>query len=549
VPGDPLPEPGQKPGEIGWRQWWLIAAGTCLATVGAVWGPWRTEALHNFFFWPPSGIALGLALLYGWRGYSATLAGLAAGLAWMLAPEKAAFYFVADAAIVTPGWLLVRRAWAWAGAGSPRYEPGVRFFCILFLLGGVIPCGATSPLAWYLVERYHFPQLGFYQGFLSWWLGGCLSMVVFTPAVLLLQPSFRAGGVRSRRSLLLTLAQIVACICLAMLVMERDGTHPVLMVTALIALGGSIAARCGPAGMILGNLALLAAAVVAQARVPGLQTEAFLAARLNFHTILLETMVVSLLIAGGFYDYRRADRVLHGMAGRLLTAQDGERRRISADLHDGASQLIAGAAMRLQAALARLGETEPPPASVRADMAAAAKGLSGAIREMRRTIAGLRPEILDRSPFAAVLAAFCARAGKHSGATIKFHDETPALGEQLSLPAREHLYRLVQEAVANALRHGQADTVNVTLAALPERPGWLAVRIADNGKGFDTGSAAAAHEPQPGRLHLGLHTMAERMRLIRGTLQIDSRPGHGTLITASVPPGTTPSMTPRKTNM
>jgi two-component system NarL family sensor kinase len=424
-----------------------------------------------------------------------------------------------------PGCLLVR----WGGPQSPHYVPGVRFVGALFLLGGVIPCGATAPLAWHFVVRHSFPLVDFHLGFLSWWLGGCISVVVFTPVVLLLQPSFRSEGFRSWKSMLLSLVQVGVCLYLAVLMMGRDERYLVLTITVLIVLGGLIAAWCKTTGGILANLVLLAVAVVAQSRFPELEVSSFSVARVNFHAILLEVITVALLIAGGFYDYRRANQILHGLAEHMLTAQEGERRRISADLHDGASQLIAGAAMRVQAALAAL-RTEHVPEPAIADMESAARELSGALKELRRTVAGLRPEALDRSRFADVLADFCAQAGRRSGASVVFRNEVRDSGEQLPIEAREHLFRLVQEAVGNALRHGQAELVRVTLAPVPARPDWLSVCIVDNGRGFDT----AAHE-RLDRLHLGLRTMAERARLMQGTLRIDSRPGRVTVVTARVP--------------
>ncbi|OAM91555.1 MASE1 domain-containing protein [Termitidicoccus mucosus] len=517
--------PGVDEARSGRRWWWAFCAGSFLMTAGSVWGQRETGVLHNFFFWPPSGMALGVALLHGWRAYAWTLAGGALGLLCMLAPGQAAFYFISDVMIVVPGCWLVRQSWP----QSPRYVPGVRFLSILFLMGGVIPCGVMAPLVWHFVMRHSFPLVDFHLGFLSWWLGGCISVVVFTPVMLLLQSSFRSEGFRSWRSMLLALAQIGACLYLSVLVLGRDEAHPILTMTVLIVLGGLIAAWGKTTGVILANLALLTVAVAAQSQFPELETASFSAARVYFHAILLESMTVSLLIAGGFYDYRRADQVLHGLAGHMLTVQESERRRISADLHDGASQLIAGAGMRVAAALAAL-RVAKVPAPVISDMESAARELSGALKELRRTVAGLRPEMLDRAKFADVVADFCAQAGRRFGASIIFRNEARACGEQLPIEIREHLFRLVQEAVSNAIQHGRAEQVRVTLAPAPGRPDWLEMRIADNGRGFDT----TAHERMD-RLHLGLRTMAERARLMQGTLRIDSQPGHGAVATARVP--------------
>ncbi len=486
---------------------------------------------HSLFFWPPGGIILAIFLLRGRRVFPGVLIGSFAGYLCGLDPLHSLLSASLGTAHAALGCTLIRRAWP----RGPRYIPSARFFAIMIVAGALIPSTLTAWPAWYFVEQYIHPGIGFRQGFLEWWLGDCISVIVFTPAVLLLRPSFRENGRRSTKSMLWALGQIALCLYVAWLVLTKGGPRPVMAITVLIVLGCAIALRCGVIGIIVANVALLVVAACVQAGFGGTAgTNLSLGQQTEFDAIIFEVTGICLLVAGGFYDYWRADRELHGVSSRVLKAQEIERRRLSSDLHDGVSQTIFAAIMRLRLASAgRQVGTEPAP-TPESEMNAVADDLSGALKDLRRTVAGLRPEMLDQSPFTHVLADYCAEVEGRSPADVLFSDETTGEAENLPLEVREHLFRLVQEAVSNALQHGKASFVQVTLSPSSRRPGWLRMRITDNGCGFDL----AVGETDD-RLHLGLRTMEERARMVGGALRIDSSPGRGTLVTVSVPLATT----------
>lgn len=511
---------------ISWRWHAGIALFFAVIVSGSLLARRLSGADYNFFFWPPGGIALGVLLLFGWRIFPAILAGDFFGFFIWQPTLQAGVYFCVAAVNSAIGYTLV--GWVWRH-GS-RYTPSVRFFAIMIVAGGLIPALISALPTWYFFEQYNYSQIGFSQGFMAWWLGDCISVIVFTPAVLLFRSSFREDGFRSFRSMLLTVVQIGLCLYVAGLVLGDNDPHPILAITILIVMGCMIALRCGVTGMILANVALLLVAVAVQTKLTGNPDINALEGQVNFDGIIFETTAICLLVAGGFHDYLRADQALHGVSARVLKAQEIERRRLSSDLHDGVSQVIVAAMMRMRAAAMGLRQERIDGEAVRSEVQTAANELSDVLKELRRTIAGLRPEMLDQAAFASVLADYCTQLAERFNVTISFLDETAGAAEQLSIEVREHLFRLLQEAMSNALQHGQPKEIEVSLVLMRRNPDLLRLRIEDHGKGFDT----QAHESKD-RLHIGLHTMQERTLLVNGTLQIESTLGHGTIVTVEVP--------------
>lgn len=480
---------------------------------------------HSLFFWPPTGIALAILLLRGRRMFPAIFIGNIAGLLWGFDLLHAFFSAAIATGHAVLGCTLIRRAW-------PRrhhYIPSARFFAIMMVAGALVPSSLTVWPSWYLLEQHVHTSIGASQGILEWWLGDCISITIFTPALLLFLPSFRENGWHSVKSMLWTFAQIALCLYVAWFVMTKGGPRPIMAITVLIVLGCVISLRCGVAGVIVANVALLVVATCIQAGF-GVSsgTNISLGMQTEFDAIIFEVTCICLLVAGGFYDYWRADREFHRVSARILQAQEIERRRLSANLHDGVSQTIFAAIMRLR--LAAAGGPSPERPAPTAEMEAVAEDLSKALKDLRRTTAGLRPEMLDQSPFAHVLADYCTEVEKRAAADILFSDETAGEADKLALNVREHLFRLVQEAISNATQHGKASLVRITFSQSKRKSGWLRLRIADNGGGFDQSA-----DEEDDRMHLGLRTMDERARVIGGSLRINSRPGYGTIVTVSVP--------------
>lgn len=151
---------------------------------------------------------------------------------------------------------------------------------------------------------------------------------------------------------------------------------------------------------------------------------------------------------------------------------------------------------------------------------------SQAIDEVRRITHGLRPYQLDRLGLTQAIRATVTRASENS--SILFASRTEDLDDLFEKDAEIHFYRIVQEAVTNVVKHSAATEAAVVIK---KRTTDVSLSIRDNGRGFNP------QQPYPQTLDLGygLSGIAERVRILGGTLTIQSRPGEGTTLMVEVP--------------
>ncbi|MGH7264633.1 MAG: sensor histidine kinase, partial [Candidatus Rokuibacteriota bacterium] len=151
-----------------------------------------------------------------------------------------------------------------------------------------------------------------------------------------------------------------------------------------------------------------------------------------------------------------------------------------------------------------------------------------ALDEVRRFARGLRPSALDELGLVAALEHSAAHHAEGGGITIAV--EGPSLDVSRLPPAVETaLYRIVQEALANAVTHGKPNTVHVVIR---REAGRVQAIVADDGRGFDVEAALKAHGAWT---RLGLHGMRERAGLLNGSVTIESTPGEGTTVYIDIP--------------
>ena len=195
-----------------------------------------------------------------------------------------------------------------------------------------------------------------------------------------------------------------------------------------------------------------------------------------------------------------------------------ERQRLARELHDSVSQALYGIALGTRSARSQL-EQHPDRVAERLDYVL--KLAEAAITEMRALIFELRPESLATEGLVVALSkqAAALRARHHLEVEAQLGDEP-----ELSLQAKEALYRIAQEALHNIVKHARAGLVTLTLEPAEDQ---VVLLVADDGMGFD---------PQgefPG--HLGLSSMRERAELLGGTFQICSATGEGTQVRVTLP--------------
>jgi two-component system, NarL family, sensor kinase len=232
-------------------------------------------------------------------------------------------------------------------------------------------------------------------------------------------------------------------------------------------------------------------------------------------------------VFAGALARQRAERTAHessehirDLAGRLMTSQEEERRRIARELHDGVNQELAALSIALSTLEAGL------PAETAPDRRQEIARLQGRTVEMAETIRHLtrelHPGILQYAGLAAALRTHCQEFERDRGLTVRLQadDDLGTVPADVALC----LYRVTQEALQNVARHAQASLVRVVVT----RDGTdLVLTIRDDGRGFDLAQRRGQG--------LGLISLDERVRLAGGRFTIDTERGRGTEIRVVVP--------------
>lgn len=215
---------------------------------------------------------------------------------------------------------------------------------------------------------------------------------------------------------------------------------------------------------------------------------------------------------------------LRRLVAALDSAQESERGRIARELHDDLQQTLA--AIRMDAAAAR-DKLAPDPAAASALLAGVDALASAAIVSTRRIVNDLQPRMLEDLGLVAALEALVRQFSQRSGIACQLEARDDLNHAALdSASTQAALYRVVQEALNNVLKHARASAVQIRLEGTAD--GDLALRVSDNGQGMQS---CDRDKPQS----FGLLGMQERVRALGGVLHIDSEPGAGTVIEVRVP--------------
>lgn len=213
---------------------------------------------------------------------------------------------------------------------------------------------------------------------------------------------------------------------------------------------------------------------------------------------------------------------LRQLTGRLESAKEEERSHLSRELHDQFGQTLTAAKLNLQMLHRVTADT-----TVAQRLEDSVNMIDGMIRQARDIALGLRPPLLDEAGLVAALDHHLKALEGRSGVHIEL--DADGVGADIPPARNVTVFRLVQEAVNNALRHAQASEIRVTLR---HEDGALRLVVEDNGVGFDR--EAVAQRAKRGE-HLGLLGMTERVRSAGGTIVLDSRPGSGSRIEVRIP--------------
>jgi signal transduction histidine kinase len=211
----------------------------------------------------------------------------------------------------------------------------------------------------------------------------------------------------------------------------------------------------------------------------------------------------------------RLDEQRRWLLGRVVWAQEEERRRIAGEVHDDAIQTIAAARLMLSTFRDHLHDDYQ-----RQLLDNLEEAVSSSLRRLRTLVFDLRPAQLDDDGLAAALREYLNEAATQGGFVAELRDD---LEREPPAEVRVIAYRICQEAITNVRMHAAATRVAVRLE---EAQGGLLVTIGDDGAGFDPDRVKAT--PRPG--HVGLTSMSERATMADGWCRVDSHPGGGTTI-------------------
>lgn len=216
---------------------------------------------------------------------------------------------------------------------------------------------------------------------------------------------------------------------------------------------------------------------------------------------------------------KRAEEALKELGGRLIAAQEDERRRVARELHDDFNQRLAVLAIELE----QLGKKLPDSSELCRHVQLLQTQTQEIAMDIHSLAYRLHPSKLDHLGLSTALRGLCNEISESKKLKIEFHERG-----LVSVPAREItlcLFRVAQEGLRNCVKHSGADSVRVVLAKTRNA---VRLSVSDNGCGFDTGSGLMEKG-------LGFISMRERLHLLGGEMAVYSKPLRGTRIEVSVP--------------
>ena len=210
----------------------------------------------------------------------------------------------------------------------------------------------------------------------------------------------------------------------------------------------------------------------------------------------------------------------HALLQQLVTVQEDERRRIARDLHDSLGQFLSALNLRMWI----VEQTMDMDAEIMKDMRQLHRLVGEIERELDRLTMELRPPALDDFGLPEAIRRYAAEWGRTTGIPVDVYASV-AEGERLEFAAETAVYRIVQEALTNVLKHARASAVSIVLE---RQRTYLRLAVEDNGVGFDL--QAVRDGPR-----LGLVGIRERAALAGGSVEIETAPNAGTTLYVQIP--------------
>ncbi|WP_213974896.1 sensor histidine kinase [Tepidanaerobacter acetatoxydans] len=211
------------------------------------------------------------------------------------------------------------------------------------------------------------------------------------------------------------------------------------------------------------------------------------------------------------------------LAAKIIKAQEEERQRVARDIHDGPAQTLANIVIQTDIC-ERLMERDLNEA--KKELSQLKKIVRASLQELRKIIFNLRPSSLDNLGLQAVTKRYCEEFQEETGirTEFRFFGDKARLGSEIEVT----IFRLIQEALTNVKKHSKAKNCIVKLEF---GDGKANLVIADDGVGFEVSTKDSSDSEQ----HFGIMTIKERVALVDGSFNIESEPGQGTKLFATIP--------------
>lgn len=223
-----------------------------------------------------------------------------------------------------------------------------------------------------------------------------------------------------------------------------------------------------------------------------------------------------------YQEARQKEELRGQLLNAVISAQEDERKRVSRELHDGLGQTLTGLIMNIEAANAM---TSPGQASLGEKLGKTRTIAGQALEDMRKLLRDLRPPALDDLGLVAGIRSYAENHLDAAGVRLDFQAD---LGQHLPQHVETAVFRLVQEAVNNIVKHAGARSARIQLGA---NNGMVTIVVEDDGRGFDV----VFPGPTPSGSSLGLVSMRERVALLGGKLSVNSVVGAGTRLVMEIP--------------
>jgi signal transduction histidine kinase len=464
--------------------------------------------------WPPVGLAVAVLYLGGLRWWPGVVIGDLLSAESLSPLHTALALTAANLAEALVATILLRRLIGRRAALDRLDQIGG----MLLAIAAATAISATVGSVMLLVDKViHSDELA--TIWRTIWIGDSAGALVVLPLAIV-WARFRPAAWPSRGRVLEGTAMVAAVIGLSVIVLASPRPVSYLVFPALI----WAAVRFGQRGATLAVFLAAGMAVWRTAHNVGpfvrhSITQSALSTQLYIAVAALTTLCLGAIVS----ERQRAAEDLVGSRRREVERATEERQRIARDLHDSVSQSLFSMTLHARTAERALKQTgQEPDGPVGRELGQVDELSRTALAEMRALIFELRPGGLAEEGLVSALTKHAGAVSAREGVPIKVSGPSERL--PISADCEEHLYRLGQEALANAIKHAQATQVTATVTTDGTN---VDLEVRDDGRGFDPAATYAGH--------LGLTTMRSRADDIGAQMHIDSARGRGTVVRVQLP--------------